>query len=102
MCIPCSFLCDTITNIYHVCHPSQTMEELAASVSLESQKLALEDKSGKNPDKKPAPVTGGCRIEGFVLVKKVIISFHNESYLDHDQIAFFPDTKLAVLNIFFQ
>ncbi|XP_017242028.1 protein disulfide isomerase-like 5-4 isoform X2 [Daucus carota subsp. sativus] len=48
-----------------------TMEELAASVSLESQKLALEDKSGKNPDKKPAPVTGGCRIEGFVLVKKV-------------------------------
>lgn len=48
-----------------------TMEELAASVSLESQKLALEDKSEKVSDKKRAPVTGGCRVEGFVRVKKV-------------------------------
>ncbi|KAK1391818.1 Protein disulfide-isomerase 5-3 [Heracleum sosnowskyi] len=48
-----------------------TMEELAASVSSQSQKLALEDKSGKISDKKPAPVTGGCRVEGFVRVKKV-------------------------------
>lgn len=46
-----------------------TMENLVASIALESQRLALEDKS--DDAKRPAPVTGGCRIEGFVRVKKV-------------------------------
>lgn len=66
------------------------MEELAASVSLESQKLALEDKSGKVSDKKPAPVTGGCRVEGFVRVKKVKDYFINENHFDSDRVVFFP------------
>ncbi|KAM7504143.1 hypothetical protein LguiB_003047 [Lonicera macranthoides] len=50
-----------------------TMENLVAPISLEPQKLALEDKSGKVADdtKRPAPRAGGCRIEGFVRVKKV-------------------------------
>lgn len=36
-------------------------------------KLQLEDKSGaaNSTTKRPAPKTGGCRIEGFVRVKKV-------------------------------
>ncbi|KAK6934406.1 Thioredoxin domain [Dillenia turbinata] len=46
-----------------------TMETLVASIPMGSEKLALEDKSGNA--KRPAPVTGGCRIEGFVRVKKV-------------------------------
>ena len=43
-----------------------------ASLPTESQKLALEDKSyvAKNA-KRPAPSAGGCRIEGYVRVKKV-------------------------------
>ncbi|KAL3508524.1 hypothetical protein ACH5RR_027925 [Cinchona calisaya] len=50
----------------------ETMENLVASVSLESQRLALEDKSNKTKDaKRPAPLAGGCRVEGFVRVKKV-------------------------------
>lgn len=50
-----------------------TMENLVAPISLESHKVALEDKSGKTSDdaKRPAPLTGGCRVEGFVRVKKV-------------------------------
>jgi thiol-disulfide isomerase/thioredoxin len=49
-----------------------TMESLVASVKMEHEKLALEDKSVKADDtKRPAPKTGGCRIEGFVRVKKV-------------------------------
>ncbi|CAI9088478.1 OLC1v1022814C2 [Oldenlandia corymbosa var. corymbosa] len=47
-----------------------TMEDLVKSVSFESRKLALEDISG-NATKRPAPKAGGCRIEGFVRVKKV-------------------------------
>ncbi|KAK3021267.1 hypothetical protein RJ639_047258 [Escallonia herrerae] len=46
-----------------------TMESLVAPISLESRKLALEDKS--DDAKRPAPLTGGCRVEGFVRVKKV-------------------------------
>ncbi|XP_071907513.1 protein disulfide isomerase-like 5-4 isoform X1 [Coffea arabica] len=50
----------------------QTMETLVAPVSLESKRLALEDKSDKTKDpKRPAPSAGGCRVEGFVRVKKV-------------------------------
>ncbi|XP_042504234.1 protein disulfide isomerase-like 5-4 [Macadamia integrifolia] len=49
------------------------MESLVSPVALESHKHALEDKSDNKTDntKRPAPLTGGCRIEGFVRVKKV-------------------------------
>ncbi|GMJ15943.1 PROTEIN DISULFIDE ISOMERASE 12, PDI-like 5-3, ARABIDOPSIS THALIANA PROTEIN DISULFIDE ISOMERASE 12 [Hibiscus trionum] len=47
----------------------KAMEDLVASVPRETQRLALEDKS--NATKRPAPLTGGCRIEGYVRVKKV-------------------------------
>lgn len=49
------------------------METLAAPIPAEANKLALENKSDNTTDstKRPAPVTGGCRIEGFVRVKKV-------------------------------
>uniref|UniRef100_A0A7N1A684 Thioredoxin domain-containing protein n=1 Tax=Kalanchoe fedtschenkoi TaxID=63787 RepID=A0A7N1A684_KALFE len=61
------------------------MENLVTPIKLESQTLALENKSGNVSDvKKPAPVTGGCRIEGFLRVKKVpgnlIISAHSTSH----------------------
>lgn len=38
-------------------------------------KVQLEDKSGATNStmKRPAPQAGGCRIEGFVRVKKVLI-----------------------------
>lgn len=55
------------------------MEALVAPVPKESHKLALEDQSNKTVDsaKRPAPLTSGCRIEGFVRVKKVnSIRFH--------------------------
>ncbi|KAL5151707.1 Protein disulfide-isomerase 5-4 [Glycine soja] len=50
----------------------KTMENLVASLPSESQKLPLEDKSdvAKNTER-PAPSTGGCRIDGYVRVKKV-------------------------------
>ncbi|KAK1279697.1 Protein disulfide isomerase-like 5-4 [Acorus gramineus] len=49
------------------------METYVAPVPKEHQKLALEDKSNQTEviSKRPAPLTGGCRIEGFVRVKKV-------------------------------
>ena len=51
----------------------QTMEDLVASLPSESRKLALEDKSNATGEhaKRPAPSSGGCRIEGYVRVKKV-------------------------------
>ncbi|XP_057731093.1 protein disulfide-isomerase 5-4-like [Arachis stenosperma] len=50
----------------------KTMEKLVASLPAESQKLGLEDKSnGTEYRKRPAPLSGGCRIEGYVRVKKV-------------------------------
>ncbi|KAF8410697.1 hypothetical protein HHK36_003231 [Tetracentron sinense] len=50
-----------------------TMETLVAAIPMESQRLALDNKSDNATDnaKRPAPLTGGCRIEGFVRVKKV-------------------------------
>ncbi|XP_044507286.1 protein disulfide-isomerase 5-3-like isoform X2 [Mangifera indica] len=65
----------------------KAMEGLVAHIPREgSQKLALEDKS-KNPAeniKRPAPKAGGCRIEGYVRVKKVpgnlIISAHSGAH----------------------
>lgn len=50
-----------------------TMENLVAPIALESPILSLEDKSGKTAEsaKRPAPREAGCRIEGFVRVKKV-------------------------------
>ncbi|GAV60656.1 Thioredoxin domain-containing protein/COPIIcoated_ERV domain-containing protein/ERGIC_N domain-containing protein [Cephalotus follicularis] len=51
----------------------KTMEGLIAPIPVESQKLALENESDNKTDiaKRPAPRTGGCRIEGYVRVKKV-------------------------------
>lgn len=51
----------------------KTMEDLVAPIPVESQKLALEGKSQNTTQsvKGPAPLTGGCRIEGYVRVKKV-------------------------------
>ncbi|GLU23578.1 hypothetical protein SLE2022_395710 [Rubroshorea leprosula] len=61
----------------------KTMESLVASIPTESKKLALEDKSNDGI-KRPAPSAGGCRIEGYVRVKKVpgnlIISAHSGSH----------------------
>ncbi|KAF5196836.1 disulfide isomerase-like 5-4, partial [Thalictrum thalictroides] len=50
-----------------------TMESLVAPIPKESDKLSLENKSDNTTDhtKRPAPMTGGCRIEGFLRVKKV-------------------------------
>lgn len=45
----------------------QAIEELVSRTPLEDHKLTLEKK-------RPAPLTGGCRIEGYVRVKKVIIT----------------------------
>ncbi|KAK1308423.1 Protein disulfide isomerase-like 5-4 [Acorus calamus] len=62
------------------------METYIAPVPREHQKVALEDKSNKTQviSKRPAPLTGGCRIEGFVRVKKVpgnlIISAHSGAH----------------------
>lgn len=47
------------------------MEALVAPIALESQKLSLGDNNGTENVKRPAPLTGGCRIEGYVRVKKV-------------------------------
>lgn len=54
-------------------HSLQTMENLVAPIALESVNLALEDKSGTTTEnaKRPAPREAGCRVEGFVRVKKV-------------------------------
>ncbi|KAB1215337.1 Protein disulfide-isomerase 5-3 [Morella rubra] len=64
----------------------KTMEELVAPIPMESQKLALEAKSENKTEngKRPAPLAGGCRIEGYLRVKKVpgnlIISAHSGSH----------------------
>ncbi|KAK8967546.1 Protein disulfide isomerase-like 5-4 [Platanthera guangdongensis] len=49
------------------------METLVASIPKVSHELALENKSKVVTDsvKRPAPSTSGCRVEGFVRVKKV-------------------------------
>lgn len=49
------------------------MEHLVTPNDLESQKLSLNDRYGqtKFSEKRPAPRDAGCRIEGFVRVKKV-------------------------------
>ncbi|XAR67474.1 hypothetical protein NMG60_11002247 [Bertholletia excelsa] len=51
----------------------RTMENLVSPIPLESHQLGLENKPGHAADdtKRPAPLVGGCRIEGFVHVKKV-------------------------------
>ncbi|KAK7342534.1 hypothetical protein VNO80_25489 [Phaseolus coccineus] len=63
----------------------QFMENLVASLPTASQKPALEDKSNAADDaKRPAPSAGGCRIEGYVRVKKVpgnlIISARSDAH----------------------
>ncbi|XP_010267738.1 PREDICTED: protein disulfide isomerase-like 5-4 [Nelumbo nucifera] len=62
------------------------MEVLVAPLHMESHRLALEKNSSNTTDnaKRPAPLAGGCRIEGFVRVKKVpgnlVISAHSTSH----------------------
>ncbi|KAK7312891.1 hypothetical protein VNO77_37120 [Canavalia gladiata] len=61
------------------------MENLVTSFPTESQKPALEDKSNATDNtKRPAPSAGGCRIEGYVRVKKVpgnlIISARSDAH----------------------
>ncbi|KAM0943839.1 putative endoplasmic reticulum vesicle transporter, Thioredoxin domain, Thioredoxin-like superfamily [Dioscorea sansibarensis] len=62
------------------------MEALVRSLPTKSRTLELEDKSDHtvNAVKRPAPLTSGCRIEGFVRVKRVpgnlIISAHSGAH----------------------
>ncbi|KAB5534787.1 hypothetical protein DKX38_017873 [Salix brachista] len=51
----------------------KTMEALVAPIAMESQRQALEHKpeNATQQVKRPAPSAGGCRIEGYVRVKKV-------------------------------
>ncbi|CAN6452193.1 unnamed protein product [Victoria cruziana] len=64
----------------------QAMEALVSSIPKESNKLALEDRSNGTITavKRPAPSAAGCRIEGFVRVKKVpgnlVISAHSGAH----------------------
>ncbi|KAM5585724.1 protein disulfide-isomerase 5-3 [Rosa sericea] len=62
----------------------KTMEALVAPIPLESEKLALGGNNETENAKRPAPLTGGCRIEGYVRVKKVpgnlIISAHSGTH----------------------
>ncbi|KAK4420742.1 protein disulfide isomerase-like 5-4 [Sesamum alatum] len=61
----------------------KAMEDLVAPIYLQSQR-ALDGPSTENDVKRPAPLAGGCRIEGFVRVKKVpgnlIISARSASH----------------------
>ncbi|CAO2833508.1 unnamed protein product [Amaranthus hypochondriacus] len=62
------------------------VESLVSPIALENKTLALKDKSSNKTEhiKRPAPSAGGCRIEGFVRVKKVpgnlIVSAHSGSH----------------------
>lgn len=48
------------------------MEDLVAPISLQSQSASNNvGTEVKDDHKRPAPSAGGCRIEGFVRVKKV-------------------------------
>ncbi|KAG8365049.1 hypothetical protein BUALT_Bualt18G0062600 [Buddleja alternifolia] len=63
----------------------KTMEDLVAPISLQSQKASDSlPAETKDNAKRPAPLSGGCRIEGFVRVKKVpgnlIISARSASH----------------------
>ncbi|KAL6512044.1 hypothetical protein OROGR_021641 [Orobanche gracilis] len=63
-----------------------TMESLVVPIPKESDKLSLENKNDNTTDntKRPAPMTGGCRIEGFLRVKKVpgnlVVSARSEAH----------------------
>ncbi|XXG73242.1 hypothetical protein AAC387_Pa07g2194 [Persea americana] len=63
-----------------------TMETLVAPVPMESHNHAVDNNSSDvtTTTKRPAPLAGGCRIEGFVRVKKVpgnlVISAHSGAH----------------------
>ncbi|RWR85117.1 Thioredoxin-like protein fold [Cinnamomum micranthum f. kanehirae] len=63
-----------------------TMETLVAPVPMESHNHAVDNNSSDvtKTSKRPAPLAGGCRIEGFVRVKKVpgnlVISAHSGAH----------------------
>lgn len=88
------------------------MEGLVAPIPLESQKLSLGDNNGTENVKRPAPLTGGCRIEGYVRVKKVNLPIEIEfnkaldmfalsriKILLHGSILFFTPIAEAWLNV---
>lgn len=50
---------------------SQALEAIVASMPLESGKRTPSVDKSTETVKRPAPLTGGCRVEGFVRVKKV-------------------------------
>lgn len=52
------------------------MEQLIAPIPVESEKHASSTDNSTNKIKRPAPSSGGCRIEGFVRVKKVKLIVH--------------------------
>ncbi|KAI4340047.1 hypothetical protein MLD38_024922 [Melastoma candidum] len=62
----------------------KTMEALVAPIPVESGKHGPPADNSTNAVKRPAPLTGGCRVEGFVRVKKVpgslIISAHSGAH----------------------
>lgn len=64
----------------------KAMEELVAPITLESKKDNADNTSVSLKDaiKRPAPSAGGCRVEGFVRVKKVpgslVISARSQSH----------------------
>ena len=57
------------------------MEGLVAPIAMKSQRNALEHKPENATEhvKRPAPSAGGCRIEGYVRVKKVNFPFRMEN-----------------------
>ncbi|KAJ1441885.1 Thioredoxin-like superfamily [Sesbania bispinosa] len=61
----------------------KTMENLVASLPTGSQNAALGDKSNATENaKRPAPSAGGCRIEGYVRVKKIRCPFLDASQMN--------------------
>lgn len=57
-------------------HILQMMEQLIAPIPVESEKHASSTDNSTDKIKRPAPSSGGCRIEGFVRVKKVKLIAH--------------------------
>jgi hypothetical protein len=71
------------------------METYVANIPKKAHVLFLDDKSNKTVDhtKHPAPMAGGCRIEGFVRVKRVNGLDHNM----HDLISVLVDKGFLCL-----
>ncbi|PHT48222.1 Protein disulfide-isomerase 5-3 [Capsicum baccatum] len=91
-CYAIGQLCGIGYHFYHAIEMAkififlQIMEDLIAPIKLKSHMNTLDNSSTKLGTglKRPAPVTRGCRIEGFVRVKKVpgnlAISAHSAAH----------------------